>query len=141
MFLLCLVPALYVRAQDSSWYYRNNVIDFAPAAVVSKDALILLKTAALFHDTGFLFGDKNQEQKAYEIAETYLPGFGYDLAQIDKIKGMIMAPKIQQTPNNHLEQSLANAASDYLSRDDFFIIEDKLYNELAMFGTIANVKH
>lgn len=34
LFLLCLVAALYVRAQDSSWYYRNNVIDFATADIV-----------------------------------------------------------------------------------------------------------
>lgn len=34
LLLLCLAPALYAGAQDSSWYYRNHVIDFATADVV-----------------------------------------------------------------------------------------------------------
>jgi hypothetical protein len=51
---------------------------------------------------------------------------------------MIMATKIPQTPNNHLEQILADADLDYLGRDDFFTIGNKLYDELAMFGIITN---
>ncbi len=116
----------------------DATIQIAAGEGVSGEALVLLKTAALFHDTGFLFGAKDHEQKSCEIAETYLPGFGYDQAQIDKIKGMIMATKIPQTPNNHLEQILADADLDYLGRDDFFTIGNKLYDELAMFGIITN---
>ncbi|MBL7706364.1 MAG: phosphohydrolase [Taibaiella sp.] len=128
-----------------SYHSVAHVLDVIEATIqiaagegISGEALVLLKTAALFHDTGFLFGAKDHEQKSCEIAETYLPGFGYDQAQIDKIKGMIMATKIPQTPNNHLEQILADADLDYLGRDDFFTIGNKLYDELAMFGIITN---
>lgn len=116
----------------------ESTIQIAAGEGISGDTLVLLKTAALFHDTGFLFGAKDHEQKSCEIAETYLPDFGYDQEQIAQIKGMIMATKIPQTPHTHLEQILADADLDYLGRDDFFTIGNKLYDELAMFGIITN---
>ena len=105
---------------------------------VKPEELPLLKTAALFHDTGFLYGAKDHEEKSCEIAQTYLPDFDYSQHQIDLIKGMIMATKIPQRPQNHLEQILADADLDYLGRDDFFTIGDQLYEELSMFGIISS---
>lgn len=105
---------------------------------VTPEELTLLKTAALFHDTGFLYGAKNHEEKSCEIAQAYLPDFDYSQDQIDLIKGMIMATKIPQRPQNHLEQILADADLDYLGRDDFFTIGDQLYEELTMFGIISS---
>lgn len=105
---------------------------------LSEEQLVLLETAALFHDTGFLYGSKDHEEKSCEIAQDYLPKYGYSQSQIDLIKGMIMATKIPQSPKNHLEEILADADLDYLGRDDFFTIGDKLYEELAMFGMISS---
>ncbi|OJV55800.1 MAG: hypothetical protein BGO31_17050 [Bacteroidetes bacterium 43-16] len=128
-----------------SYHSVSHVLDVIDATEqiatgegISGEDLVLLKTAALFHDSGFLFGAKDHEQKSCEVAAEYLPQFGYDQAQIDQIKGMIMATKIPQAPQNHLEQILADADLDYLGRDDFFTIGDKLYDELAMFGIITN---
>jgi predicted metal-dependent HD superfamily phosphohydrolase len=98
----------------------------------------LLKTAALFHDTGFLHGAKDHEANSCVIAQEYLPDYGYSQSQIDTIKGMIMATKIPQRPHNHLEEILADADLDYLGRDDFFTIGDKLYEELTMLGIISS---
>ena len=98
--------------------------------------LTLLKTAALFHDSGFLFGPKDHELKSCDIARKYLPEFGYNGTQIDKICGMIMATRIPQTPKNHLEEILADADLDYLGRDDFFEISNFLFGEMKFFGVI-----
>ncbi|MBO6185367.1 MAG: HD domain-containing protein [Chryseobacterium sp.] len=118
----------------------KDVIDavekIAKSEGVSDEDLLLLKTAALFHDTGFLYGSKNHEEKSCEIAVEYLSDNGYSDLQIEKIKGMIMAIKIPQTPKNHLEQIVADADLDYLGRDDFFVIGDKLFEELSMFGIV-----
>lgn len=112
--------------------------EIGEAEGLSEGNLLMLETAALFHDTGFLYGSKNHEEKSCEIAQEYLPKYGYSVAQIELIKGMIMATKIPQSPQNHMEQILADADLDYLGRDDFFIIGDKLYEELAMFGIISS---
>ena len=118
----------------------KDVIDAVQKIAVSEgisgEDMLLLKTAALFHDTGFLYGAKDHEEKSCEIAQEYLPDYGYSDSQIQKINGMIMATKIPQSPNNHLEQIMADADLDYLGREDFFTIGDKLFEELTMFGIV-----
>lgn len=114
----------------------NAVEEIAVSENVDGEDLMLLKTAALFHDSGFLHGAKDHEEKSCEIAQEYLLDYGYSQSQIDKIKGMIMATKIPQSPNNKLEEILADADLDYLGRDDFFKIGDKLFDELTMFGIV-----
>lgn len=103
---------------------------------VKGEEMKLLLTAALFHDSGFIKGPKEHEKVSCEIARKHLPDFGYDTGQIDKICGMIMATRIPQTPTNHLEQILADADLDYLGRDDFWKIGNKLFDELSVYGMI-----
>ena len=106
---------------------------------ISKNDTKLLLTAALFHDSGFIFGAKDHEQRSCEIAEEHLPRFGYSQSDIVKIKGMIMATQIPQSPKNHLEQILADADLDYLGRDDFYTIGNSLFEELSFYDIISNV--
>ena len=47
-----------------------------------------------------------------------------------------MATQIPQKPRNLTEQILCDADLDYLGRDDFFTIGDKLFAELSMYGMI-----
>lgn len=129
--------------QHLSYHSVSHVKDVIAAAMfiateegISDEDRLLLKTAALFHDTGFLHGAQEHERKSCEIARQYLPEYGYDASQIEQICGMIMATKIPQSPQNHLEEILADADLDYLGRDDFFTIGDRLYEELSMFGIV-----
>lgn len=101
---------------------------------ISPYEMKLLLTAAWFHDSGFLKGAKGHEEESCRIAQESLPTFGYQPEEIDRICGMIMATKIPQSPKNHLEEILADADLDYLGRDDFFSIGNKLFTELSMFG-------
>ena len=96
----------------------------------------LLKTAALFHDTGFIYSPANHEATGCDIARDVLPSFEYSEAEIERICGMIMATKIPQTPQNHLEQILADADLDYLGREDFFSIGNTLFQELRILGIL-----
>lgn len=128
-----------------SYHSIGHVEDVLQAATnlaleerVNEHDLLLLQTAALFHDSGFLFGAAEHERKSCELAQEFLPQFGYNNEEIAKICGMIMATKIPQMPTNLLEQILADADLDYLGRDDFFTIGNGLYEELAMFGIINN---
>jgi uncharacterized protein len=105
---------------------------------VTGDDLILLLTAVLFHDSGFLISQKEHERLSCEIVTTHLPQFGYSSEQIARICGMIMATQIPQTPHNKLEQIICDADLDYLGRDDFFTIGNKLFDELVMYGIIDN---
>lgn len=99
--------------------------------------LILVKTAALFHDAGFV---KNKhaghEYEGCVIARNALPGFNYTIRDIETICGMIMATKIPQSPNNLLEEIICDADLDYLGRDDFYRIGDTLFEELKAYHLI-----
>jgi len=98
----------------------------------------LVLTAALFHDSGFIIGPNSHEEESCRIAEEYLPSYGYDIHDLEAIKGMIMATKLPQIPQNLPEQILADADLDYLGRDDFFPISEGLYKEFLRSGVVDN---
>ncbi|MBK7938639.1 MAG: HD domain-containing protein [Lewinellaceae bacterium] len=104
---------------------------------VNGHELVLVKTAALFHDAGFV---KNKhaghEREGCLIVQDALPGFGYSPRDIDVICGMIMATKIPQSPHNLLEEIICDADLDYLGRSDFYSIGDSLYEELQAYHII-----
>jgi uncharacterized protein len=101
--------------------------------------MVLLKTAALFHDAGFV---KNRhaghEAEGCLIARAELPRFNYLKADIETICGMIMATKIPQSPTNLLEQIICDADLDYLGRDDFHRIGHSLFEEMTAYHLIGD---
>lgn len=97
----------------------------------------LVKTAALFHDAGFVHNKHaGHEYEGCLIARAALPGFGYTSADIETICGMIMATKIPQSPTNLLEQIICDADLDYLGRPDFYQIGTALFQELTAYGLL-----
>lgn len=101
--------------------------------------LMLVKTAALFHDAGFILNKHaGHEAEGCLMAREYLPRFGYAEADIDTICGMIMATKIPQSPTNLLEEILCDADLDYLGRDDFFRIGNSLFEELQAYHLLTD---
>ena len=107
---------------------------------ISAADMELLLTAAYYHDSGFLVKAAGHEEESCRIALKTLPVFGYSAGEIENICGMIMATRLPQSPQNHLEQILADADLDDLGRDDFFTISDKLYLENSFFGLDNNPK-
>lgn len=92
--------------------------------------VFLLKTAALYHDAGFVKQYESNEPIGAELAEEALGKFGYTAAQIETVKKLILATKVPQQPKGHLEEIICDADLDYLGRDDFHVIADKLKQEL-----------
>jgi len=104
---------------------------------VSGREVALIKTAALFHDAGFVHNrHAGHEHEGCLIAREALPHFGYAPDDIEAICGMIMATRIPQTPTNLLEEILCDADLDYLGRSDFYRIGRNLYEELLAYGLL-----
>lgn len=101
---------------------------------VGGDALLLLRTAAYFHDIGFVQRRDNHEDAGALVAAQMLPSFGYGADAIAAISGMIMATRVPQTPHTLLEQILADADLDVLGRKDFWVRNQALRHELASAG-------
>lgn len=97
---------------------------------IEGDDIFLLKTAALYHDAGFVHQYANNEDIGAALAREVLPRFGYTEDQLETICKLIQATKVPQKPNNHLEQIICDADLDYLGGDEFHFIADKLKREL-----------
>ncbi len=115
-----------------------STITIAEAEGVSGEDMDLLKTAALFHDSGFLHEPDNHEQGSCRMAREHLPRFGYSEEQVERVCDMIMATKIPQNPKDKLGEILCDADLDYLGRPDFFPIGDLLYLEMKAHGTMGS---
>ncbi len=99
---------------------------------ISDIEMKLLLTAACYHDAGYLHTIIEHERESCRIAKEHLPRFGFNELEIDQICGMIMATRLPQTPHSKLQELLADADLDYLGREDFFEIGDKIFHELGM---------
>lgn len=125
------------HSHDHTLDVYRTAITIALAEGVGGEDMDLLKTAALFHDSGFLIQDNEHEQGSCMIAREALPGFGYTDAQIDRICVMIMATRIPQDPVNELSRILCDADLDYLGRPDFVRIGSTLFTEMKHYGVLS----
>ena len=103
---------------------------------ITDEGLFLLKSAATYHDAGFIEAYDNNEHIGAKMAENSLPEFGYKKEHIDQIKDLIFVTAIPHNPTNKLEEIICDADLDYLGRDDFHEIADKLRLELKEYGKI-----
>ncbi len=117
--------------------YRTVVAIAAEEGVEGED-LDLLRTAALYHDSGFLVQDLEHEEASCKLAREALPQFGYTHEQIERVCVLIMATKIPQQPQDLLGRILCDADLDYLGRADFFRIGSTLYKEFKHYGVLDN---
>ncbi len=97
---------------------------------VSDEEILLLKTAALFHDSGHIISYENHEYYGCQIAKDVLPQYNYTQKQIDLISELIMATKMPPNPKNILERIICDSDLDYLGRADFIPVSNTLYDEL-----------
>lgn len=91
--------------------------------------LFLVKTAALFHDIGFIRQAHNHEEIGCTMATEMLDKAKLSSSDIKTICGMIMATKIPQHPKTHLEKIIADADLEYLGTDEFYPIGQLLFKE------------
>ena len=137
-------------------YYHNithTMNDVLPAAVhlatlesIPAGELFLLKTAVLFHDTGFIRRYPNNEEFGAQIAGEVLPDFGYSKDQIQRIRNIILATRIapvkdrfvQSAGDDLLEKIICDADLDNFGRNDFFEKNANLYREMGYFGPVPN---
>lgn len=107
---------------------------------ISDEELLLLKTAALFHDTGHTASYDNHENFSCLIARQMLPDFYYTASQIDIVCDLILATKLPPKPANKLEEIMCDADLDYLGRSDMIPVSNTLFLELRERSMINSLK-
>ncbi len=94
------------------------------------EGILLLKTAALFHDAGHTVDYDEHEYHGAVLARKFLPEYGYTGEQIEKICSIIMATKLPPRPEDIYQKIICDADLDYLGRSDMIPVSNTLYREL-----------
>ena len=87
---------------------------------VNGQDLLLLRTAATYHDLGFVAQSEGHEVIGARLAAEILPRFGYSRAQIEVIRDLILATRYPFDPHDHLASIMVDADLDVLGRHDFW---------------------
>ncbi len=106
---------------------------------ISDEEILLLKTAALFHDAGHTVEYDNHEYHGTVLAREMLPGFSYNEDQIERICEIIMATKMPPQPKDLLQKIICDADLDYLGRSDMIPVSNTLYKELKEQNKIGTI--
>ena len=119
------------------------IIRLAELEGIKGTQLLELKTAALYHDAGYMYLYSKNEIIGSLIAGNSLTQFGYIQNEINSIWKIIMSTemkniddKLTQVPNqnNILEKIMCDADLNYLGREDFFDVSETLRLELIEYG-------
>ncbi|HEX4886601.1 MAG TPA: adenylate/guanylate cyclase domain-containing protein [Luteibaculaceae bacterium] len=130
---------LYYHGLHHTIQVERYTEEIALAEGIRGEELFYLKTAALLHDAGFTEAYERNEEIGAKIAERILPNFGYSAQQIERIRQLILATRVPQQPQNHLEKILCDADLFYLGSTDFHPIANALGRELIERGYVKTM--
>lgn len=132
-------------SSELSYHNYEHTLDVVKAAErIAKEEnatmndILLLKTAAVFHDVGYMYTRNGHEEKSCSIATEMLSQNGISDEEINKVCELIMATKVPQSPKDKLAKILCDADLDYLGRDDYFRISRNVFNEFKHFGVVRD---
>ena len=132
-------------SNDLHYHSVNHTLDvleaterIAASEGVDESEMLLLQTAGLLHDIGFIHGHKEHEKRGCLMAGEIMPRFGFTLEDVETICALIMATKVPQSPRSHLQKILCDSDLDYLGRDDFYLTGNLLFEELSSRGKVAS---
>ncbi len=133
------ILALLEEKLPASYRYHNvahtvNVIETAgllgKEAGLSEQDQLLLETAAVLHDCGYLETYKNNEPKGAEFAKYILPQYGYDESDITIVANLILATSFSVEPETKLEKLIRDADVGYVGTKEFMKRADDLRSEI-----------
>jgi len=108
---------------------------------LNEEETYILQTAVLYHDTGYIVTNSENEQFAIQLAKNNLPKFGYSPSQINQISEIISyTKKDSEAPISILQKIMQDADHDYFGRDDYHEIAFKLRTEIENYGKTMNDK-
>lgn len=134
-----LPPYLYYHNVKHTVDVVTEVELIGWAEGLDDEGILLLKTAALFHDAGHTIAYDEHEYHGTELVKKLLPGYGYTEEQIEKICKIIMATKLPPKPEDIFQEIICDADLDYLGRSDMIPVSNTLYKELSEQNKIGTL--
>lgn len=133
------VTGLFETLEDDTLIFHNlkhtqNVVDrtkeIAGHYHVNEKEMLILYTAAWFHDTGYLFTEPSKhEVMSADIMRKFMLDHTNDTELINEIEGCIMATKSPRNPTNLLQQIICDADTYNLGTKEFKETNKNVYKE------------
>jgi uncharacterized membrane-anchored protein YitT (DUF2179 family) len=112
--------------------------ELAATESISDRDLILLKTAAIYHDAGFLHAYIGHEEESCKMAIAMLPDFDYPPEAIQEICRMIRATRLPQEPLDKNSKILCDADLYYLGTSSYREKAENLFLEMMTAGIVKS---
>lgn len=140
-----IMKVLQERLPDNLYYHGiHHTYDVIEAAErlalmegITDEQMFILKSAATYHDAGFVEQYAKNEPIGIRMAQEIMPKYGYTPEQVEQVAELIYATIIPHNPKTHLQQIICDADLDYLGRDDFHAISETLRLELTERGIVS----
>lgn len=104
--------------------------------ITGQDA-VHLKLAAWFHDSGYIYGAENHEEKSCEIFKDFIKENDFNDVSIDAVCHLILATKCNYLPQNLLEMCIKDADFYHFTLENYGDLCGLLKEELE---TVSNKK-
>lgn len=123
---------------DERYTYHNidhtqsvveSAIRFAGAEGLDQRSTMIVATAALLHDIGYVQGSEDHEERSCSWAIQNLPAFGYDDPAIEIICGIIRSTKVKQSPTDLMSSIVCDADLAGLGSQDYDSIGKRMRDE------------
>ena len=129
-------------APSLSYHSYGHIIDVANVCDkyirtyrIGEQMAKLIRIAAVSHDFGYTVSSIDHEERSITLIEPMLRPI-LTKEEIALVNGMIRATKVPQQPRTFYDKILADADLDYLGRDDYDELSEKLHQEFLHFGVI-----
>ncbi|MGV6861237.1 MAG: adenylate/guanylate cyclase domain-containing protein [Putridiphycobacter sp.] len=129
---------LFYHSYEHTLNVEKSALKYAKLEGLSPKETMMVRTAALFHDAGFILQYDDNEIIGAKIFQNMAPKFGFPQSDIDIISDIILATNNRVSPKNLLEEILCDADHDYLGRSDYHHIANKLKRELGIYKSELN---
>jgi len=135
-----LDPKLVYHSLKHTLNVEKAVIKYGELEGLNERDLILTRTAALFHDAGFIVQYDNNEHLGVNLFKSIAKSYGYSEEDVAKVERIILVTIAHNKPKDLCEQIICDADLDYLGRSDYHKIANRLFVERQNFGITFSEK-
>ena len=109
----------------------EEIIEHTKMPEKDKEAVLI---SAWFHDSGYIHGHENHEEKSVKYAEDFLKNENASGELIDKVRRCILVTKNGSQPSDLIEEIIRDADSSHLAKEYYKDVSELLRQELNLQG-------
>ena len=132
-------PNLYFHSTAHVKSIINQAELLASGEKLPSEDFIILKCAALFLFTGYIYDYEKPARASLLHVEKTLPAYGFDQPAIEAVKERILN-SYNDLQNTLTDKILHDARYDYLGRVDYLKLTEKLFRERSEYGRSVSKK-